>query len=82
MSATTRHSFLSNTSYRNSNIDDLEALVELDSKNELTNLDFTIPTLNLKPKKLLLGIKLLQKLLNCTKILQNLPNGKKNLQIY
>ena len=54
-----------------SKIDDFEAVVELvnqsDNKNELTDLNFSTLTLNVKPKKLLLGINLLQKL----------PNGKK-----
>ena len=66
-----------------SNIDDFEARLELesqyDNKNELANLDFSTPTLNVKPKKLTLGIKLLHKLSTGTKLLQNLPNGKKKL---
>ena len=52
---------------------------QYDNKNELTNRDFSILTLNVKPKKLPLGIKLLQKLPNGTKILQKLPNGEKKL---
>ena len=69
-----------------SNIHNFEALDELESqsdrKYELANLDFSTPTLNVKPTKLLIGIKLLQNLPNGTKVLQNLPNGKKILQIY
>ena len=67
-----------NASYYISNIDDIEVLVELesqsDNKNELANLDFSTRTLNVKPKKLPLITKLLQKLPNGTKILLNLPN--------
>ena len=73
--------FSLNASYSISNIDDFEALVELesqsDNKNELASHDFSTPTLNVKPKKLPLIIKQLQKLPNGTKIFQNLPNGKK-----
>ena len=50
--------------------------------NELANLEFSTGALNVKPKKLILGIKLLQNLPNGTKILLKLPNGKKVLQIY
>ena len=71
-----------NASYCISNVDDFHAPVELesqsDNENELANLDFSTPTLNVKPKKLPLIIKLLQKLPNGTKMLQNLPNGEKN----
>ena len=73
-------------SYYISNIHNFDALAELESqsdrKYELANLDFSTPTLNVKPKKLLLDIKLLQNLPNGTKVLQSLPNGKKILQIY
>ena len=69
-----------------SNIDNSGALVELesqsDSKCELANLYFSSRTLNVKPKRLLLGIKLLQNVPNGTKLLQNSPNFKKLLQIY
>ena len=50
--------------------------------NELADLDFSTRVLNVKPKELTLGIKLLQNLASGTKILQKLPNGKKILQIY
>ena len=50
--------------------------------NELSSLNFCTRALNVKPKKLILGIKLLQNLPNGTKMLQKLPNGKKILQIY
>ena len=53
-----------------------------DNKNELANLDFPTRALNLEPKKLPLGIKLLRNLANGMTLLQNLPNGKKILQIY
>ena len=69
-----------------SNIDNFEALVELvsqsDNKYEIANPDFSTSTLNIKPKKLPLGIKQLQNIPNGTKLLQNLPNCKKILQIY
>ena len=65
-------------SYYVSSIANFEALVEFesqsDSKYELTNLDFSTRTLKFKPKKLPLGIKLLQNLPNGTKFLQNLSN--------
>ena len=64
-----------------SNIDDFEAIVELESqsynKNEFANLDFSIPTLNAKPKKLPLVIKLLQNLPNGKSKIADLPNGRK-----
>ena len=48
--------------FTSSVIADFEALVKLksqsDSKNELANLDFSTPTLNVKPKKLPLSVKL------------------------
>ena len=73
-------------SFYNSNIDTFIALVELenqsDNKYELANLEFSTRTLNVKPKKLPLDIKLLQNLPNGTKLWQNLRNGKKLLQIY
>ena len=50
--------------------------------NELVNLDFFTLALNVKPKKITLGIELLLNLPNATKILLKLPNGKKILQIY
>ena len=49
---------------------------QFDNKNELTNLDLSTCARKVQLKKLPLGIKLLQKLLNATKTLQNLPNGK------
>ena len=73
-------------SYYISNVDNFEALVELesqsDNKYELDNLDFSTSTLNVKPKKLPLGIELLKNLPNGKNFLQNLPSGKKILQIY
>ena len=73
-------------SYYISNIDNLEALAEVDSQSdsryELANLDFSTRALNIKPKKLPRGIKLLQNLPIGTKLLQNLPNGKKISLIY
>ena len=73
-------------SYYISNVDNFEVLVELksqsDNKYELPNVDFSTPTLNLKPKTLLLGIKLVPNLPNCKEILKSLPNGKEILQIY
>ena len=70
-------------SYYISNIDDFEALVELesqsDNKYELANVDFSTRALNVKPEILPLGIELLQNLPNGTKLLQNLPDGKKIL---
>ena len=73
-------------SYCISNIDNFEALVELerqsDNRYKLANHDFSTRTLNVKPKKLSLGIKLVQNLPNGTKLLQKLPNGKKILQFY
>jgi len=53
-----------------------EAFVEFesqfDNKSELANLEFSTSALNFKTKKIPLGIKLLQ----------DLPNGLKILQIY
>ena len=73
-----------NASQYISNIHYIKALVELvshsDNKNELVNLDFYTHALNVKLKKITLGTKLLQILLNTVKILQKLPNGKKLLQ--
>ena len=72
--------------YYISNTDNFEGFIEFesqsDSKNELASLDFASRTLNIKPRKLPLAVKLLQNLTNGTKSLQNLPNGKKILQIY
>jgi len=50
--------------------------------NELAYLDFSTHALNVKTKKLKLGIKLFENLPNATKLLHKLPNGKKILQVY
>ena len=64
----------SNVSYYILNIDDFEPLVQFESQSDnktgLTNLDFSTRALYVKPKKLPLGIILLQNLPNVTKILQ------------
>ena len=60
----------------------LNSRANLITINELVNLDLSTHALNVKSKKITLGIELLQHLPNATKILLKLPNGKKILQIY